>query len=77
MLASFASWCRIRDTGQAIKPSLRGVDKMKVTTQKKRFVFDGLVGYVFSDGFISWDTINCHIDSLKNSPLKTAALQAK
>jgi hypothetical protein len=43
----------------------------------RTFKLDGLVGRIDSDNFISWATIRCHLDSLGDCPLKTAALKAK
>jgi hypothetical protein len=40
------------------------------------FTFDNLKGRVTEDGFMQWATISCWLPSLKDSPLKTAALKA-
>jgi hypothetical protein len=40
------------------------------------FTFDGIQGRVTQDGFMQWATMSCWLDSLKESPLKSAAQAA-
>jgi hypothetical protein len=40
------------------------------------FTFDGIQGRVTQDGFMQWATLSCWLDSLKDSPLKSAAQAA-
>jgi len=41
------------------------------------FLLDGVKGTIDGDGFITWDSIHCHIKSLKpDSELSKAAINA-